>query len=302
VKSAVVTLFEGDYVLGVGALVNSLARNGFTGKVYAGYRGALSRWAGSAADSYIAGPIEVHFFEVGGDLHLTNLKPTVMLDIANRLAPDLDALFYFDPDIVVTCRWSFFEEWAQCGLAIVQEITMAPMPDDHPIRCYWREWASEHGWPTVRSVDAPFNGGFIGVARFHFRALEAWRDIISAIGDSVDLSGFAPGERSHPFHMTDQDALNILSMIYPGALSRIGPEGMGFVPGGFTMLHAVGGVKPWRKRFVRSALAGIPPTLADKGWFANSSTPIPVLGTSERNRIGAAMKVGSALGRFVRRA
>jgi hypothetical protein len=48
-------------------------------------------------------------------------------------------------------------------------------------------------------------------------------------------------------------------------ISEIGPEGMDFIPGGFTMSHAFGQPKPWRKQFVRSALKGQGPSLADKG-------------------------------------
>jgi hypothetical protein len=34
-----------------------------------------------------------------------------------------DILSYFDPDITIKCRWSFFEEWVQNGLALVEDST-----------------------------------------------------------------------------------------------------------------------------------------------------------------------------------
>jgi hypothetical protein len=51
--------------------------------------------------------------------------------------------------------------------------------------------------------------------------------------------------------------------------SRVPPadensEGMDFRPGGWTMSHALGMEKPWRKKFIRAAFGGRPPSFADR--------------------------------------
>ena len=146
-NAAVCTLFEGDYHYGLGALVNSLCKSGFRGVVWAGYRGPLPPWAspileiGAFRDFCVNEGCTIRFIRLDATIHFAYCKPQFMLEVFEQYAPDIDALFYFDPDIVVKCRWSFFEEWATCGVALVQEIVNGGMSATHPYRAAWSSYA-----------------------------------------------------------------------------------------------------------------------------------------------------------------
>lgn len=303
----IVTLFEGDFILGVGALVNSLQRFGFTGRVYAGYKGDLTGWTAKSVDCQtyrrydVSEGLEIRFVKVESDWHLSNLKPEWILKFWDTWEPNAPAVFYFDPDIVIKCRWSYFEEWASYGVALCQEVVMRSMPDSHPLRQYWRRWAAARGWKSVREMHIPMNGGFVGVSKAERSMLELWRDMMIELDKELPLKAFGPEKRDYPFHMTDQDVLNIVAMTYPGELSIIGPEGMDFDPGGFTMSHATGKPKPWRKNFLKSALQGNPPSVSDRQWLANTTGAIRVLEPADLKYRQRSLKIGAALGRFFKR-
>jgi hypothetical protein len=84
-------------------------------------------------------------------------------------------------------------------------------------------------------------------------------------------------------------------------LSTLGPEGMDFIDGGFTMSHGIGSDKPWRKKFTKSALNGVAPSKADKGWLAHCSGPIQVLSPMQMRIKKLDLRIGAAIGRFIRR-
>ncbi len=307
-NSAVCTLFEGDYYYGVGALVNSLYKHGFRGVIWAGYRGALPPWVKNIQqythyqEFEVAEGCCIRFIAVSTRAHLTNYKPAFMLDLWGNYCPDADELFYFDPDIVVKCRWSFFMEWAYRGVALCQEVSNQYWPVDHPIRLMLRDFAEANGFTCYRSSSQYFNGGFIGVHKKFRSFLELWVELIQKAQDEGgNVQEFNLGDITKLFNSLDQDTLYLASTISEYPLSTLGSEGMDFVSGGFTMSHAVGSAKPWRKHMLREAVVGNAPTSADKGYWQHTKVPISLYSASMRIFKIVDLRCGAGLGRFVGR-
>ena len=306
--AAICTLFEGSYHYGVGALVNSLYAHGFRGVVWAGYRGALPPWATPVIDSsaysefHVADGCLIRFVKLQTDRHLTNYKPVFLLDLWKNYCPEANALFYFDPDIVVKCAWSFFEEWVEYGVALCEDVN-SPMPSTHPIRHAWRRFCEGRGVPLLREMDAYVSGGFVGLGRKSAAILDTWKMLIEALeGETGNLKQLGFRDRPFAFYNGDQDVLNMTIMSSSEPLSLVGKEGMDFTVGGYTMSHAAGGAKPWRKRMLASALRGIAPSLPDKAYWQNVSHPIRLYSASAMFLHRCDMIGGSAVGLLVRRA
>ena len=301
-NSAVCTLFEGDYHLGVGALANSLHRFGFRGIMHVGYRGSLPSWmvgekANPGSIASVPCGLSFRFHELDTPWHLTNYKP-LFIKRAFDSDPTIDAIFYFDPDIVIKCQWTYYEEWVQAGIALVEEIATGGMPYNHPIRRRWLEVAKTLNIRCHPVFSQYFNAGFIGLNRSCEHYLDVWGAIISFLPKyGVDLSRFMQSNRPDPFTSADQDALNIVAMAAEPHLSTMGPEGMDFVPGGFTMSHAVG-PKPWRKNYLLSAFNGMKPSLADKAFWDNTEAPIRVFSESQIFWRRFTLQLANLIGRF----
>ena len=297
------TLYEGDFHYGVAALANSLVSNGFRGLIWVGYRGELPAWTKKLQTRSDG------LFEVGGatlafeksavEMHFTQFKPEFMATLFRR-GIARKRLWYFDPDITVRCSWNFFERWSGFGIALCEDITMGTMPSTHPIRCVWRQVARAAGWgDPVREQDRYYNAGFIGVNRDFLGFLTTWQSAIDlARSHGAGANVLKDGPRDFAFNTPDQDALNIAAMYSDAPLSAIGPEGMGFIPGGFTMYHSPGQIKSWRKKFLLHTLSGVPPSNADKHYLQNVQGPIcPYSPVRLRSlRMGAA--ISAAIGRF----
>jgi hypothetical protein len=117
----------------------------------------------------------------------------------------------------------------------------------------------------------------------------------------MDVSAFMKGSREDIFYACDQDTLNLAAVYAEERLSHIGPECMGFVPGGFTLYHSVGTPKPWRKAFVPSALQGNPPSNSEKHFLACAGGPIRVYTSGQLRQLSRWTALAGLIGRFYRR-
>lgn len=312
--SVVCTLFENHFHFGLAALTNSLCRQGFKGSVYAGYRGALPKWCSSAKpDSSLNWPgasiyhatehVTINFLPVDTAFHFTNYKPAFMLQLLNGAAKHADAIMYFDPDIVINCNWSFFEDWASHGVALVHEIVTNDLPDTHPVRMQWKKIIESNNREITHKVDSYINGGFCGVTKENISFLATWNEFIN-IGIkeyNADITKIWSFNKAHPFCFLDQDALNITAMCCDCPISEMGPDGMDFIHGGWTMAHAVGSPKPWKKKFIASAFKGIPPSIADKEFWKNANGPVSTYSTGYAKIKMLSMQTAAFMGRFYRR-
>ncbi len=307
-KTAICTLFEGDYHLGLAALVNSLAAAGYAGTVWAGYRGALPPWLpqlkrlDAAGDEYIVtDQMRLAFVRLDTDYSLTNYKPQFMLDLLAGKACDCEYLWYFDSDIFIRCKWQFFAEWQQYGIALCQELVNNILPEDSPLRRKWMRVATDAGLRNPRPLHCYFSGGMVGVSARQSSFLDTWRLLIErAEAEGCDPRDFLSGNREMTFFSADQDALNITAMYTEHPLTTMGPEAMGFVPGGYTMYHTVGS-KPWKGSFLRRSLAGIPPSSAEKFFFTQVSSPIRAYTPLEFGAKRLACSIAAFIGRFYHR-
>lgn len=313
-NSAVCTLFEGQYHYGLAALVNSLFKSGYRGQIFAGYKGSIPEWAASAQENRslpwqgalslsVGEELKLNFVKIETEYHLTNYKPFFMTEILQDVNANFDAVVYFDPDITTKCDWRFFETWISNGIALVQDIhnNMAPT---HPLRMEWKKIIKKAGRKTTHDLYSYFNGGFCGVSKQNAEFLRVWIDVIGA---GVKYFDFTPNnwdnrfDRGYIFYKHDQDTLNIAAMCCDSPISEMGPDGMDFVHGGFTMSHAVGSPKPWKNNFTLSAITGRPPSIADKAYWQSVSGPIkPYHSTQVRVR-KMSILVASFISRFYRR-
>jgi hypothetical protein len=306
--SVICTLYEGNYHLGLGALMNSLYLQGFRGHFYAGYRGDVPPWAERSIRKNGVGWLfdvsegcTLHFVPVETSSHFNNYKPHFLLELMEKHCPDEDKFFFFDPDIVVKARWEFFDQWASHGVALCEDINHY-LPRHHPVRLAWKQYAAERGLSVRQEIDKFYNGGFLGLSREHKDFLLAWKHLFDCrAADGIDLgkfelSGFVP-----PYLYLDQDLMNLALMLTSHPITAIGPEGMDFQPGGYVMSHSAGDTKSWRKRFVWEALKGRAPSRTDKEFIRHTQAPIRIYSGPKLAAQRLGVMVGSAIGRFYRR-
>ena len=307
-NTAICTVFEGHHHLGAGALINSLHRAGFQGCLWAGYRGALPPWAGSAQPEennnhrLEMGPgFSAIFVPLATSLHFAYYKPTLLDRTLNEFAPDADAAIYLDPDIVVKCPRTVFPRWLTGGVAVVEDIN-PNLPAHHPQRNGWAQVLEKKGLRPQRNLERYYNSGFIGITRDRAGFLKLWQQTMEVV-----LAELGPhhhikfGQATDLFHSTDQDALNMACMLTDIPLAAAGPEAMDFAVGGHYLSHAVGTPKPWEGGFVSRALRGYPPSSAARSYMDYLDTPLIVMTASRRKSLARSVKLAALISRFYRR-
>ena len=306
-KIAVCTLFEGHYHFGVAGLVNSLVAAGYAGTVWVGHRGLLPSWVveGAGFDRsskclHVTPALRLQTVELNPPVSLTYYKPTFMLDILERFAPDVDAVTYMDPDMVVKCDWTAIEQWVSPdSVALVEDVNWS-MPAQHPKRVRWQAFFAEHGEVPVRPLERYYNAGFVGAARAEIDMLRAWQRIcgIVAACSGGTLHQRRVGAPDHLFHSADEDALNFTLSLSTTRLVTFGPEAMDLAPGGKHLSHAVGSFKPWQGHHVRRALRGKPPNVAAEWFYRFAKGPLLPFSPSKLARRRVSMQTALALGMF----
>lgn len=313
-NTVVCTLFEKSHHFGVAALINSLYKNGFRGTVYAGYRGELPYWVegavensglqwGKAKSLVVTGDLTIHFLPIEIHYHLAHYKPDFMLELMDGVAEGAQGIVYFDPDIVITNKWSFFNRWISYGIAMVHEIVSNDMPPTHPTRMEWQKVILKLNRVTRRDLHSYINCGFCGVSVNHIEFLKVWSEVIAeAVSNyNMDPGQFATFDRTSTFWSIDQDAFNIAAMCCESPISEMGPEAMDFIHAGWTMSHATGSPKPWGKKFLLAALDGRPPTKAEKEFWSNTTGIISFYNPIYIRLKHWSIRLAALIGRFYRR-
>jgi hypothetical protein len=300
------TLWEKDYHKGLATFVNSLVRIGYRGRVWAGYRGALPDWAAAGrieAERCILSPaegVELVFCKVDVDIHFTQYKASWMMRVLTELEPTAQGIYYFDPDMFILARWSFFEQWLRYGIAVCEDQSY-PLNHAHPLVRSWQEYAGNLGYMNWRPPDVYANGGLLGIPRDCQSFLTEWQNLLDAMQRDFGLRNvMKTGTRTEIFHQTDQDALALATGISSHPVSWVGLDGMGFGRGEWLTLHAFS--KPWRRRIFRDWLVeGHRPDAALRHYWALAAGPIRVEPQGRVRRHRLYIPLAAFLARFYSR-
>lgn len=319
-NSAICTVFEGHYHFGVATLSNSLFKKGYRGTIYVGYRGSLPNWivtgqketVGKWADAISLTPvigIRLVFLPIVSTYSLANYKPNFMLELWEGPAKNKDALFYFDPDIVVNNSWTCFEQWVNCGVAFCEDVN-SPLQEFHPRRQGWKNYYKKHNIELHYKNQIYVNAGFVGLLNKDISFLRLWIQVqevmapaIGGLENSIFLnqaynSTVLKLKGFQIFDKPDQDALNAAIGAYDGPVSYIGKDGMGFVPGDAVMFHALGSPKPWKANHFLRFFTGRIPRKEDVAYWENCLSPILVHSKGKIRKKKIAIKISKFLGRF----
>ncbi len=317
-KCVVATLFEHHYHFGAAVLVNSLCHAGYAGTIYAGFRGPLPAWANAAPagkgrwEVEVTPQVHLVFLALETTAHFTNYKPDFLLQVETLARGESDAVIYLDPDIVLDGKWSFLEEWQECGLTVCEDVN-SPLSRNHPRRIGWRRFFAPLGVELQFQNPEYANGGYLGVPWRHREFLLTWQKFIGRIAEAIgglDVAGISGGRKlsgqagfANCLDKSDQDALNAALEAHPEIpASFLSGGAMGFQAGRAILPHALGSSKPWRRRYLREALDGRPPRAVDKAFWKYVDGPLRPFSSAEVSRRRFQLGIASALGRIMRRA
>ncbi|MCC5838575.1 MAG: hypothetical protein JJT96_00510 [Opitutales bacterium] len=305
----VATLVEGHFLKGAAALYNSLVAHGFDGCFVVGHRGKgdlpadlVQRMSGLPGDSPA-----IEFVSLDTPLHFTNYKPHFLESLfANR--PGVTAITYLDPDIVCLAPWHWLRSWPEHSVTVAGDVNWRMGPE-HPIRHAWMKRVASLNLPVKRKPETYYNGGLLAIPRRDAAFLGLWRTIIddfagkeTALDGQGEITLWRKEGRWNLFHTPDQDALNIAVMLWSGEICALGPDAMGFAPGGAPLIpHAVGPDKPWLRANLKEALRGRPPRVVDKAFWEFCGGPVQVCSPIQLRRQRRILALCALLGRFYRR-
>jgi hypothetical protein len=247
----------------------------------------------------------MRFLAIATQTHLTNYKPEFMLSLWRGAAHDGDALLYLDPDIVLNERWSYIEDWLQCGVALCEDVN-SPLHTTHPRREGWRRYFGQRGIVLQAGERTYVNGGAVGIRKEDIAFLEIWSTTMNLMAEQIGGLGTAKVEGGQKFQGTgfancfdssDQDSLNASLEVYDGAITILGQEAMGVKPGHAVLPHALGSRKPWKSSYLADAIRGMPPRLVDKVYWANALSPISIASPMVVKQKRLAILLAAALGR-----
>lgn len=269
------TLAEDRYFIGLAALVNSIVIHGtYVDKIVVGYRGELPSWLPKLETSkngrqfILKSGLIIELVVLDGSLHMVHEKPKWFKYVTNELEPDASEYFFFDSDIVIMNRMSFFGDWIKEGVAICEDVNF-DMNRNHPIRRQWARLAEKAGITVKRDIDRYYNSGFLGWTKDTAQFVTDWEQCFQVLSNkSGDMKKFRVQDRTHTVLSANQDSLNLATMVTDQPVSTVGPEAMGFIFGMNLMAHPIG-KKPWNRKYILEFFNGWPPRSSDVDFWVN---------------------------------
>lgn len=287
----VTTLYENHYDYGVGGLLNSLSQADFEGLFCVGYKGVLPFWVNQLKKSkespelyQVTEKIYMRFDLLdNAGMHFGYYKPYYLQQM-EKIYPDANGWFYFDPDIVVLGKWSFFENWLKSGISLCQDSNYTLLHWNHPWRNCWRKDFAEYHRGVNENLNTYVNSGFIGVNKENFEIIDRWV-IVNEKYKSLEYPiDYFDQSNALSAYKGDQDVLNAVMTLSPDLkYSIIGKEGMAFDFPHAVMAHAVdgAGIKPWKRQYIKNAILGNKASVTDEAFLNFCNSPIQIYSSIE---------------------